>query len=551
MMNNLLPNWQELSLAEQVAQMVIVRASGHLFDHQIQYPVWEPTQSVLKRWLELGVGGVILLGGSAAEVALRTQQLQEWAKRPLLIAADIEEGVGQRFAGAIWLPPPLSIGAIAQHDLDRAIAYAEQFGAATAAEALAIGINWVLAPVVDVNNNPANPVINLRAWGETPEIVSPLTTAFIRGAQRYPVLTTAKHFPGHGDTATDSHLEIPLIAHDKTRLETIELPPFQTAIAAGVDAVMSAHLKVPAWDAEFPATLSHPILTTLLRQQLGFTGLIVTDALVMGAITKHYGAAEAAVLSVTAGADVLMMPVDPEVAIQAICAAVEAGRISEAQIQASVERIWQAKSKVCTLIGDSNDTTHAWDVTLPPPIQFDQLAQPKTIAVAEEILRDSLQLHYPSPSRLGSEDSGLRNLILVDDALNCAFLNRQAPAITIPSELGYRLQVVDSYTPEVNWSIEPCPTLLQLFIRGNPFRSSAQLTQMAEQWLQFLLHRHQLQALVVYGSPYVIEQFRPQLAADIPYAFTYGQMPAAQAVALKALLTQQSSTASGVREFTD
>ncbi len=540
--------------------MVIVRASGHLFDHQIQYPQWEPPAAVLKRWLELGVGGVILLGGSAAEVALRTQQLQDWARLPLLIAADVEEGVGQRFAGAIWQPPPLAVGAIAQRQLDQAVAYAEQLGAATAEEALAIGINWILAPVVDVNNNPNNPVINLRAWGETPEIVNPLIAAFIRGAQTYPVLTTAKHFPGHGDTNIDSHLEIPLIPHDKARLAAIELPPFQTAIAAGVDAVMTAHLQIPAWDAEFPATLSRPILTTLLRQELGFSKLIVTDALVMGAITNHYGADQAAVLAVEAGADLLLMPADPESAIQAVCRAVETEHIPVAQIHDSLERIWQAKSKVHAF--SSGSESHAWESA--PLVQLGRLAQPATIATAAAILRDSLQLYRPTPSRLDQSrlDSPrpARNLILVDDALNCMFLNRQAPAITIPAELGYRLQVVDSYTPEVNpleangSAVEASSTLLQLFIRGNPFRSSAQLTQVAERWLQWLRHSNQLQALMIYGSPYAFERFRLQLTPDIPYVFTYGQMPLAQAIALEALLTgrlDRSTASVGSGEFTD
>ena len=209
-----LPDLDTLSLAEQVAQMVVVRASGYLFDHQIQYPTWEPPAATLQHWLQdLGVGGVILLGGSAGELALRSQQLQSWAKVPLLIAADIEEGVGQRFSGATWFPPPMALSAIARKNASTAQHYAEEMGAITAAEALAIGINWVLAPVVDVNNNPDNPVINVRAFGETPEEVSQLATAFIRGAQRYPVLTTAKHFPGHGDTAVDSHLELPVLPH--------------------------------------------------------------------------------------------------------------------------------------------------------------------------------------------------------------------------------------------------------------------------------------------------------------------------------------------------
>ncbi|PSO92465.1 MAG: beta-glucosidase, partial [Cyanobacteria bacterium SW_6_48_11] len=205
-----LPDGKSLSLQEQIAQMIVVRASGYLFDHQIRYPHWEPPAATLQHWLQdLNLGGVILLGGSAGEIALRSQQLQAWAKTPLLIAADIEEGVGQRFAGATWFPPPMAIGEIAKQDASLAQSYAQKMGAVTAAEALAVGINWIFAPVVDVNNNPANPVINVRSFGETVATVTQLATAFIQGAQAFPVLTTAKHFPGHGDTAVDSHLDLP------------------------------------------------------------------------------------------------------------------------------------------------------------------------------------------------------------------------------------------------------------------------------------------------------------------------------------------------------
>ncbi|MGD1906570.1 MAG: glycoside hydrolase family 3 N-terminal domain-containing protein, partial [Leptolyngbyaceae cyanobacterium] len=255
-----LPTPEHLPLTAQVAQLVVVRASGHLFDHQRRYPQWELPNAELQTCIQkLGVGGVILLGGSAAEVGLRTQALQDGAEIPLLIAADVEEGVGQRFAGATHFPQPLALDAIA--DRPHAQAYATQMGGAIAQEALAIGLNWLLAPVVDVNNNPDNPVINVRAFGHTAARVSDLTQAFIAGAQALPVLTTAKHFPGHGDTAVDSHLQLPVIPHDRDRLEQVELVPVEGAIAAGVDAVMTAHLQVPALDPDSPSTLSKPTLT--------------------------------------------------------------------------------------------------------------------------------------------------------------------------------------------------------------------------------------------------------------------------------------------------
>ncbi len=555
-MNPLLPDIETLSLAEQVAQMVVVRASGYLFNHQIQYPLWEPTAATLQHLIQtLGVGGVILLGGSAGEVALRSQQLQGWATIPLLMAADVEEGVGQRFAGATWFPPPMALATVAQTFPDRAEQYAEQLGDITAQEARAIGLNWVLAPIVDVNNNPANPVINVRAFGETPAIVSQLTTAFLRGAQRHPVLTAAKHFPGHGDTAVDSHLDLPVLPHSLERLAQVELPPFKAAIAAGVDAVMSAHLQIPALDPEFPATLSYRILTQSLRQSLGFDGLIVTDALVMGAIANRYGANEAAILAIEAGADVLLMPLDPAGAIEAVCAAVATGRISAARIQASVERLWRAKYKVCAP-AVSGGTSHDWEQRSPGGVDTQPLtallAQPQAQSTVAALLRDSMQVYHPTPSRLSrsTESQNRRNLIMVDDALACDGLGRQTPAIAHPQTLGYQLQVVDRHTPVIAPHAEAqigMPTLLQLFIRGNPFRGSAGLDQRAYDWFQALVAADQLLALVIYGSPYVLKTFLPDLPSDVPYVFSYGQMPQAQAIALEALFTPAHATGSATQ----
>ncbi|MEG3986915.1 glycoside hydrolase family 3 N-terminal domain-containing protein [Microcoleus sp. S28C3] len=534
-----------LSLPELVAQMFVVRASGYLFDHQIRYPEWEPTASKLRYYLEnLGVGGVILVGGSAAELAVRSHQLQSWAKFPLLLAADIEEGVGQRFAGATWFGPPMAIAEVARHDAGKADRYAEQMGAVTAIEARAIGLNWILAPVVDVNNNPDNPVINVRAFGETPEIVSKLAAAFIRGAGPHPVLTTAKHFPGHGDTAVDSHLELPVLPHSPARLAEVELPPFVEAMAAGVDAVMSAHLLIPAWDAQFPATLSRKILIGKLREELGFEGLIVTDALVMGAIANKYGANEAAVLAAEAGADVLLMPLDPEGAILAVCEAVTQGRLSIAQIKESVKRIWEAKIKVGLSISDPPQPPLAKgeskNLQSTDSIDLSLLANPDSRATAADILRNSLKFGGNLPLQVSKspENQLLRNLIVVDDVLGCEFLGNHTPAIAVPEQFGYKLQLIDDRTGAIadNAGAEDfSPTLLQIFIRGNCFRGSAGLTQAAQDLFKKLLKTGELQAVLIYGSPYVLEQFLPHLPPSIPYVFCFGQMPVAQSLALEVL----------------
>jgi len=545
----LLPPVESLTLAEQVAQMVVVRASGYLFDHQIQYPAWEPTLATLHHWVkDLGVGGVIFLGGSVAELALRTQQLQDWATFPLLMAADVEEGVGQRFSGGTWFPPPMALGAIAQTNLPLAQQYAAEIGAAIAQEALAVGLNWMLAPVVDVNNNPQNPVINVRALGESPDTVSALATAFIEGAQPYSVLTCAKHFPGHGDTATDSHLELPLIPHPRDRLQRIEWPPFQAAIAAQVDAVMSAHLLLPTLDERYPATLSPRILTGELRQGMGFEGLIVTDALVMGAIANRYGANEAPVLAVEAGADILLMPVDPAGAIQAVVEAVECGRIAAERIQASVERIWQAKYKTMQSTV-SGSTSHAWENLPPPGLEAQALTsrlyQPESAATVRNILHSTMQIHQPQLTWHIPPQS--RNLIVLDDALRADGLTHQSPAIALPRQWGCTLQVCDRHSASTPTGEQP-PTLLQLFIRGNPFRGSAGLNETAQTWLETLLEGDRLQALLIYGSPYILDAFRSRLPESVPWVFTFGQTDEAQAIAFQALTghTQDNSLSWGV-----
>ena len=268
-------------LAQQIAELIVVRASGHLSDPQRRYPRWELNNSTLERLLHQGVGGVILLGGSAVELQQRTEMLRRWSDQPLLLCADVEEGVGQRFEGASWLVPPLALGRLYQSDPQRALDLAERYGRCTGDQARRCGLNWVLGPVCDVNNNPANPVINVRAWGEDAATAGTLAAAFQRGLSRTGVLGCAKHFPGHGDTSSDSHLDLPVLPHSKERLAAVELPPFQEVITAGVDSVMTAHLLLPELDPNHPATLSTTVLTNLLRHDLHFDGLVVTDALLM------------------------------------------------------------------------------------------------------------------------------------------------------------------------------------------------------------------------------------------------------------------------------
>lgn len=516
-----LPDYTQLSLVEQIAQMIVIRASGHCFDHQIRFPQWEPPQETLQHWIKnLQVGGVIVLGGSAIEIAERTQQLQGWAEIPLLIAADIEEGVGQRFAGATTFPPPMALGEIAKTDRHLATEYAETMGAITAREALALGLNWILAPVVDVNNNPDNPVINVRSFGESPETVRELTQGFIRGTQQYPVLTTAKHFPGHGDTATDSHLQLPVVAVEPDRLAAIELPPFAGAIAQGVDAVMSAHLQVPAWDDRLPATLSPKILTQQLRLNLGFEGLIVTDALIMGALNDVASPEEVPILALEAGADILLMPDHPERAIAAITDAVNSGRLSPQRITASVARIWEAKAKIAPI--DRKDI-------------HSELATPTALEIPPQILQTSLRRQGNFP--IAPPEPPCQNTVIVDDLLNCEFLDRQHSAIALPQQLGYELQLLGQAQIIPDPPQNPPQTLVQLFTRGNPFRGEAGLNEATQAFLQALIHQGRVHGVLVYGSPYIWRWLETNLPDTVPYLFSYGQMSDSATLLLEKLFT--------------
>ena len=332
------PALSTLTLRQRAAQLVMPWIGGEYWplDHA-------GMQAALALAVDQEVGGFVLgIGQSPHDVAEKLNTLQRGARLPLLIAADLESGPAMRFRGGTAFPGNMALGATGR-ELD-----AYQVGRVTALEGRAIGIHWDFAPVVDVNNNPLNPIINTRSFGEDPRQVADLGTAFVRGLEEHGMMATAKHFPGHGDTGTDSHIAVPVIAADRERLDSLELAPFRALVRAGVNAVMTAHVAVPALtgEASLPATLSPVVLDTVLRRQLGFRGLVVTDALNMGAIVARYGAAQAAVLALKAGADILLMPADPAAAIDAVAAAVERGEVSAARLDSSVARVLAAKVRL-------------------------------------------------------------------------------------------------------------------------------------------------------------------------------------------------------------
>ncbi|MFN3325904.1 MAG: glycoside hydrolase family 3 N-terminal domain-containing protein [Bryobacteraceae bacterium] len=361
---------RQMTLRDKVAQLVVAPFHGDSANARSAH-----YRETLRLVRDVRVGGLIVIGkvqsGSIRsaephQMAAFLNRMQRNAKVPLLVAGDFERGASMRVSSTTKYPHIMAYAAAGDLDATR------NLGAATAREARAMGVHWVFAPVADVNNNPENPIINIRSFGEDPEQVAAHVQAFLDGAHGDPknrVLATVKHFPGHGDTTVDSHMGLANLQADRTRIERVELVPFRAAVRKNVDAVMTAHMAVPAIEAEeIPATVSPAILNGVLRNELRFKGLIVTDAMDMHGLSKQLPPGEAAVRAIEAGADILLMPPKPEEAIQAVVKAVQSGRISSKRIDESVARVLNAKVRVglhrqrivnLETIGDQIDTPEA------------------------------------------------------------------------------------------------------------------------------------------------------------------------------------------------
>ena len=339
---------RKLSLEEKVGQLFMIWVRAEFLN--VNNPEYLQLRDSMRKY-HLGSFAMtvrwdppFLYRNQPYEAAELLNRLQRDSKLPLLIAADFERGVTMRLYGAAAFPHAMAFGAAGKLD------YAEAFGRITAQEARALGVHWNFFPDADVNSNPANPIINTRSFGEDPQQVGDLVTAYIRGARANGMLTTVKHFPGHGDTATDSHLSVAQVTGDRARLQSVELPPFRRAIEAGVDSVMVAHVSVPALESDpnRVATTSPAIVTGLLKNQLGFQGIVVTDALDMAGLTRLYAAniGRAAVDAFKAGNDLLLIPADLDASYKAVLEAARSGEIASAQLDASVLKILKAKASL-------------------------------------------------------------------------------------------------------------------------------------------------------------------------------------------------------------
>jgi len=389
---------RKLSLEEKVGQvfMIWVRADFlnlnnpaylELLDSMHKYHIGGYAMTV--RWEP-----PFLYRSEPYEAAELLNRMQEQSRLPLLVAADFERGVTMRLHGATTFPHAMSFGAAGK------LHYAEAFGRITAQESRAVGVHWNFFPDADVNSNPANPIINTRSFGEDPQQVGDLVAAYIHGARANGMMTTAKHFPGHGDTATDSHLSVAQVTGDRARLDSVELAPFRKAIGAGVDSVMVAHVTVPALEpnANRVATTSPAIVTDLLKRQLGFEGIVITDALDMAGLTRLYSAdiGRAAVDAFKAGSDLLLIPADLDASYNAVLQAARSGEIPSAQLDASVLKLLKAKASLGLHKGRLVDVDSLPDV----------VGKPENLALGQQISDDSVTLVRDNGKLLPLKQSG-------------------------------------------------------------------------------------------------------------------------------------------------
>ena len=373
-----------LSLEEKVGQLFMIRLQVQLLQRNSEYLRLRDNirkYHVGSLAMSAPRGGRFLHRDRRYETVMRLNRLQADSKLPLLVAGDFEQGVlPARLFGTTVFPHAMAFGAAGK------LEYAEEFGRITAQESRAIGVHWNLFPVADVNSNPANPIIGTRAFGADPQQVGDLVAAYIRGARAKGMLTTAKHFPGHGNTATDSHLAVARVDEDLKTLYAIDLPPFRKAIEAGVDAIMTAHVRVPMLDPDpnSVATTSRRVVTDLLKNRLGFKGLVVADALDMAGLSRLYAAnpGRAAVDAFKAGNDVLTMPADLDASYRAVLHAVRTGEISQSRLDASVLKILEAKASL------GLHKTRLVEIAAIPQL----VGNPRNVATGQRVSDDSVTL---------------------------------------------------------------------------------------------------------------------------------------------------------------
>jgi beta-N-acetylhexosaminidase len=539
---------RKMSLDEKIGQLIYVGVNATFLNQDS-----EAFQALRHQVVDNHVGGIILFRGPVYESVVLVNRMQQLAKYPLLISADLEAGSGMRFDDTVNFPWNMAIAATGNPD------YARRAGELTGREARAMGIQQIYAPVSDVNNNAANPVINVRSYGEDPKDVARFVAAFVEGAQRAGVIATAKHFPGHGDTATDSHRGLPEIDVTRERLNSVELVPFRAAVDAGVGAVMTGHIGLPLIDSTaiqplprdvkikamdtsddgeiitagtMPTTLS-PVMNGILRNDLHFDGLIVTDAMSMSGLTIYFTQEEASVRAIEAGADLLLKPADPDASLRGVRDAVKQGRLTEARLEQSARKVLAAKYD----LGLTRQRLTSLD-------QIDQeVAGKKANELAADIAEDAITLVRNDAKLLPwtrSPNAKVFNLAITngDDRL---FVTQAFVGAMSRGGVKMETMVLDdrSSEPEVAKAIDKASRadviIVSMYgrVRTGQARSVA-LPEPGTDALNQLIEKKARLIGISFGNPYILMSF-PNLQT---YLVAYGDMPSLQEAAAESLLGQ-------------
>jgi len=511
-----------MTFRDRVAQLIIGTANGDVYSKDSE------DYKRYRHWVrDLHIGGLIVINdvefGSARNanpyaMAVFLNQMQRLSKLPLLNASDFERAASMRVTGGTQFPHSMTFGAGGDTSASK------YEGLITAREARALGIHWVFAPVADVNNNPKNPVINIRAYGEDPEQVSAHVAAFIEGAHMDPaarVLVTAKHFPGHGDTDIDSHIGLPRLPVARDRMDAMELKPFRAAIAQGVDSIMTAHMAVPELDGSgVPATVSPKVLTDLLRNELQFKNLIVTDAMNMQGLTEMFNTGEASVRSLLAGADVLLMPPDPDASIRAVMAAVQQGRLPRQRINESALRVLTAKVRLGLMKKRLVDLESIADV----------MASPEAAARAQQIADRGVTLLRNEGNILPLAPDSKPCLILINSLrisqqgqrLVRDFRRKASRGVVITTDTNMTFDALEGTVPQM----KDCTAIV-----AASFAAITANTADMNRFLTKLIEGPVPVVIATFNDPYMGANF-PKAAA---YLTPFSSAPSAEVAAAKAL----------------
>ena len=536
---------RKMSLEEKVGQLISVGVNATFLNQDS-----DAFRSLKHQIEDNKVGGIILFRGPVYESVILVNRMQQLARYPLLVSADLESGAGMRFDDTVNFPWNMAVGATGNPE------YARRQGEITAREARALGVHQIFAPVVDVNNNAANPVINVRSYGENPADVARFAAAFTEGAQNAGAIATAKHFPGHGDTAVDSHRGLPEINVSRERLNTVEFVPFKATVDAGVGAVMVGHIALPQIDATavkplpenlkskpidtdqngeiidekaaMPATMS-PVIGNILRNDLKFDGMIVTDALSMSGLTIYFTPEEAAVRALEADADMLLKPADVDASFRGVLQAVKSGRITEQRVEKSARRILAAKYDL-GLVKER----------MTPIDSIDRVVGSKDVmALATEIAEHAITL-VRNEDKLVPLKPGTRifNLAVTngDDRSWIAnpFVSRlKSAGVKVETAVLDERSTMEEVQKAVNRGKAADLVIASLYGRVRSGQvSSVGIPQAGARALSWLMSEEKPIVGISFGNPYLLESFRGLRT----YVVTYGDMPALQQAAARALL---------------